>query len=260
MLALWFAGKLVQKGLRVGYFDWELDRYEHRRRLGKLFPGELPTIQYVRCSRAFAHESERLRGIVRRDRLDYVVLDSIGFACDGRPEDAEVAVRYQQALRGLGEGVGSLHVAHVSKSSEGNDQKPFGSVFWHNLARSTWNVKRAEGTPGDSVLHVALHHRKANTTARQRSLGFELSFSRERTGVRRVDLAEVDELASQLSTPERIRNVLRSEGRMKRQALRAELDDVPDSTFRQALSRELRAHRVLPFRGDELALAERRQT
>src|SRR6185503_1093343 len=113
------------------------------------------------------------------------------------PEAAEVAGRYFQSVRSLG-AIGTVHIAHVTKALEGSDLKPFGSAFWHNGARSTWNVKRADAPPGDDVVSIALHHRKANLGRRMPSIGFEFFFASERTTVRRIDPAGVPDLAASL--------------------------------------------------------------
>jgi hypothetical protein len=161
--ALYAAGKLDGQGLRVGLFDWELAGEDHRDRLERLFGSNLPAIRYARCDRPLVHEVDRLRRIVRDEGLNYVILDSVAFACDGPPEAAEVASRYFQAIRRLGS-VGSLNIAHITKG-EGSDRKPFGSTFWHNGARSTWFAKVAETLPSDN----RIPQRWACTTARRTS-------------------------------------------------------------------------------------------
>jgi hypothetical protein len=253
-LALWLAGRMANDGLSVGYFDWELNQSDHRARLGELFGEKLPWIAYARCSQPLVQQADRLRRIVRDKGLEFVVFDSVGFACDGPPEAAEVANRYFQALRGMGE-IGSLHVAHITKGETG-DQKPFGSVFWHNGARSTWNVKRSDPGPDSSLAQVALHNRKANLGPLRASVGFELLFGRGQTTVRRADLATVPDLAVGLPVGERLRLALRS-GPLTRDELKAELDGVRDSSLRMAIKRARDAGVVLEF-GDRLSLAERR--
>ena len=57
---------LAACGLRVGYFDWELSGEDHRERLERLCPGELPDIRYVRCDRPLVFEADRLRRIERQ--------------------------------------------------------------------------------------------------------------------------------------------------------------------------------------------------
>lgn len=88
-----------QHGLRVALFDWELDERQHRLRLETLRPHGMPDVRYVRCDRPLIYEVDRLQRIARADALDFVCYDSAGFACNGRPEDAEQALAYFRAVR-----------------------------------------------------------------------------------------------------------------------------------------------------------------
>lgn len=253
-LALYFAGRLAQRGHRVGLFDWELDAGEHRSRLEKLFPGAPPKVIYARCERPFYYEKERLQRVVKRRDLDFVVFDSISFACDGAPEESEAATRYLQALRRLGQ-IGSLHIAHV-KRGEGGERQPFGSQFWSNGARATWNIQPAAREADENFLRVALHHRKFNTTGKMRTVGFEIAFSPARTSVSPLDLGTVPDLAASLSLRERVRLALQ-DGPLSREQLRAELEDVPDNRFRSMLSKEKATGRILGFPDGPFQLRER---
>lgn len=254
LLALYFAGCLAHRGHRVGLFDWELDGSEHRLRLQKLFPSSPPKIFYVRCSRPLYYEKERLQRVVKRRDLGFVVFDSISFACDGPPEAAEQANRYFQALRNLGS-IGSLHVAHVRRG-EGGEHQPFGSQFWANGARSTWNVQPASRDSGDSRLQLALHHRKYNTTGKMHSAGFEILFEPDRIAISSLDLGDAPDLAAQLTLAERVRLALKS-GPRSRTALRDEFDDVKEDSLRKIINREKKAGRLLEFPGERLALPEK---
>jgi hypothetical protein len=87
----------------------------------------------------------------------YVVIDSIVPACGGSdPMDPGTVALYAGALEYLGLPV--LSLAHVTKADD--LRYPFGSVFWHNLARVTWSLHR----DGERVI---LTHRKANSYANQ---------------------------------------------------------------------------------------------
>jgi hypothetical protein len=200
LLALWWAGEMTRRGFVVLYADWELSAEDHRDRLDRIFGADLPSVLYARCARPLTAEVDRLKRLTREHRVDYAVFDSVAFACDGRPEDAEVAVRYFQCLRQIG--VGSLNIAHTNKSDE-SDKKPFGSSFWHNGARSTINVKLADGSH-PSEITVACFNRKANLGARRPAVGFRIAFGQERTTIAPTDLAHVDELAAELPLWQRI--------------------------------------------------------
>lgn len=192
------------------------------------------------------HGGSRASGRPGRE-IDYAIFDSVAFACDGPPEAAEVAGRYFQSLRQLGP-LGSLHVAHVSKA-EGANKKPFGSAFWHNGARSTWNVKISDNRSGGS-LSIALHHRKANLGPRCPSLGFRIDFDKDRTTIRSQNLAEVPDLAVELPLPQRLREFLRS-GAKKRYEIEEELDDAKKETLRRTINREINKGRLVSFPGND---------
>lgn len=255
-LALYIGGTLAKRGKRVGFFDWELAGEDHRDRLERLFGADMPEIHYARCTRPLVYEADRLRRIVRDARLDFCICDSIAFACDGPPEAAEVAGRYFQALRQLGE-VGSLHVAHVTKSFESGDQKPFGSVFWHNGARATWNVKLAESSPDESRITIGLYNRKANLSAMRPAVGFEFRFEADRTRVRRVDLANVEDLAANLPVAERMKLLLRH-GPLPVEQIATEIN-APANTIYQTMRRKPEVFARVDRDGVEVVgLAERR--
>lgn len=216
--ALYIAGRLSKSGLSVALFDWELSGSEHRDRLERLFGDPMPNILYARCKRPLSVEAERLSRMVREKKIDYAIYDSISFACDGPPESAEVASDY---LRALGQiGVGSLNVAHISKA-EGADQKPFGSAFWHNGARSTWFAKCNNSS--DHTIDVGFFHRKSNLGRLHQPTSFEITFTDEATIFRQTNPGDVDELASQLTVKQRMIYLLKT-GSKKRQEIADELN------------------------------------
>lgn len=250
-LGLFVAGELQRMGHRVGIFDWELAGDDHRERLEALYGADMPDVKYLRCDRPLTHVADHLKRVVRDERLDYAILDSVAFACDGPPEAAEVAGRYFQAVRQLG-GIGTLHIAHVSKPKDQGDrsteQRPFGSAFWHNGSRSTWFVKLAETNPGSHSITIGLFNRKANLGSLRAPLGFTITFDEGRTMFKRTDLADTPELASRLSTTMRIKHALRS-STLTRQALAEELDDVPADTLKRTINRQIKKGWLVEFPG-----------
>jgi AAA domain len=200
------AGRMAQEGIRVAYFDWELAAEEHRDRLQRLFPDHMPRILYARCERALVHEVDRLRRIVSEAGVEFIVYDSVAFACDGPPESAETAGRYYRAVRQIGGG--SLHIAHITKG-EGADKKPFGSAFWHNGARSTWYAQVSGESREDDALRIGLFNRKSNLGRLRPPLGYTISFGDDRTTFQRNDVADSPDLAGQLSVRQRMASLLR---------------------------------------------------
>jgi hypothetical protein len=203
--ALHLAGRLSQRGLVVGLFDWELCGEDHRDRLERLFGSDMPRILYCRCERPLTAESDRLRRIVREHSVSYTIFDSVAPACDGRPEEAETAGRYFRAVREIG--CGSLHIAHINKSDD-SDRKPFGSSFWHNLARSTWFVQAAE-PGGDGTLRLGFFNRKSNLGQLNEPFSYIVQFTENRTEFRRADVAETGDFATKLTVRQRMQYLLR---------------------------------------------------
>lgn len=230
-MELYFLGRLAAEGLRVALFDWELAGEDHRDRLERLFGSDMPTIHYARCDRPLVAEVDRLRRIVHEKKIEFAGFDSVAFACDGPPEAAEVAGRYFRATRQIGE-IGSLHIAHISKA-EGSDQKPFGSAFWHNGARSTWFAKLAETTPDGRTIQLGLYNRKANLGPLRAAVGFEVAFGDGETRFERVDLADVPDLAAKLSVRQRMAWALR-QGAMTPEALASDIGAKVDTVTRNA--------------------------
>lgn len=231
LIALHAAGQLARQGMTVLYADWEYAPEDHRARLGGLFGDDLPQIYYVRCERPLVAEADRLARLVREHGIDYMVVDSIAFACDGAPESAEVAAAYFRSLRRIG--VGSLNIAHVTKS-EGADQKPFGSAFWHNGARMTYYVARS--VEEDAELVVGIYNRKVNDGARERPFSYRIGFADERIDVRVGDINDVSDLAAKLPLRMRLRSLLRT-GAMTYAELGAATESDPE-TVRKTIVRD----------------------
>lgn len=227
-LGLYLAGCLAQQGLSVGLFDWELCASDHRDRLERLFGPIMPRIWYARCERPLFYEADRLQRIARGESLDYVLYDSIVFACDGPPESAEVAGRYFRACRQIG--VGSLHVAHVTKT-DGADQKPFGSTFFHNGARATWNIKIADESPTGDRINLGLFARKANLGRLPHPTGFNFEFSSDRTFVSGSNPADTPDLAEHMTVRERMMHLLRG-GALSVDDVAKEIEATPASVYK----------------------------
>ena len=250
-LALYLTGRLAEQGLKVAFFDWELAAEDHRDRLERLFPDGMPRILYVRCERPLVAETDRLRSIARNEGVEFCVYDSVALACDGPPEAAEAAGAYFRAVRQIGGG--SLHLAHINKSEAG-DKKPFGSAFWHNLARATWFIKAADSTSLDSrILNLGCFCRKSNLGPIQPPLGFEITFQEHVTFLRRTNPADNPDMAGQLSVRQKMVHVLRR-GALTREQIAEEIGADFDTVKRES-NRYKKLFLVLP--GGKVGLVER---
>jgi len=237
-LALHIAATLASRGIKVLYADWEFSPEDHRERLERLTGEALmprDNLQYVRCAGPLVSEVARLQAHIAAFGTQYIVCDSIAFAVPGRPEDAENASAYYRAVRYMG--IGSLHLAHTTKSVEHGEDKPFGSVFWSNGARSMWFVKRGEGSE-PHLVEVSLTHKKSNTGRRLPAVGLRFRFDLDRTHVERFDVADSAELSATLPLWQRIKSLVGSRS-MTIEQISEELDSKPDSVRKVVLRMDL---------------------
>jgi AAA domain len=191
--------------VNVAYLDWEFDAYEHRDRMRRLVGEDMPGIVYVPCVGPLRDQVDRLQRVIREHDIGFVVIDSVGMACEGPPEEAQSALGFFDALRSLQ--VGALCVAHVNRS--GDTDRPFGSTFWHNSARSTWYAKKQQEAAA-STLTVGLFNRKSNIGPLSAPLGFTLAFDDNQTTIERTDVRDVPELAGQVPLKARMIRALGS--------------------------------------------------
>lgn len=207
------------------YLDWETDKEEIVRRVARLRKGmDLPksssSLIYKRMNKGLAADIGTVMELVNKYSIHFVILDSLGSACMGEPESAEVVLRMFAALRSLG--VTALCVDHVNK-----DNHLFGSVYKFNASRQIFEVKKAQRADEDK-LEFALYHRKANNSKLIKPMGFELSFDNENlTAVlKRVDVKDTD-LEEEMHMVDRIKNLLTS-GAMSTKELGLELGRTSD--------------------------------
>jgi hypothetical protein len=152
-LACRWTADLVHAGLRVLILDYEAHPEEWSRRIRSLAPDVHAGdgVRHMTPKRSLSHSTKSIRQTCDRHAIDYVVIDSAVMACGSDPLKPEAAAEYAAALIDLGRP--ALSLAHVTKVDD--PRYPFGSVFWHNLARMTWSLS---GTDSETLLR----HRKHN--------------------------------------------------------------------------------------------------
>lgn len=242
-LALYISGELEQRGERILKCDYETDAVVEKKRALGMF-GTVPAgLFYRRCTAPFIQEADEIRRQIVDQQITYGVLDSVVPACHDKAEESATAAALLRAQRATG--IGWLDICHVSKVAERGHEKPFGSQFFWNEARSVW-VLESHATPDRLVL--ACHHRKNNNGPQQPAVGFEFLFRNGRIDVRPCNVADTAELADGLPLWHRMRETLR-QGPLAIHELADRLEAKPDTIAHTARRKALLFTRVLSADG-----------
>ena len=200
----------------VLYLDWETTAQEQTDRLRWLCRGwgidAVSGIHYRHQVRPLADDIAKLTVEVDRLGVVLVVVDSLGAACGGEPEKADVMLRVFGALRQF-KGITRLVVTHISKAgAEGkNKASPFGSVYVRNESRSVWELRRSENDADENIVNVGFFHDKVNAGKRCSPFALRFIWDQEERSlrIRRGDLMEDEGLSAKTSLSFRIRQALR---------------------------------------------------
>jgi hypothetical protein len=259
MMLLLVLGSLAQRGHAVLYADWEWSAPRHKTRKQRLFGSQrLDGLRYLRCRAPLTVEVDRVRRYCDQHGVGFVGIDSVGLACDGKLSDDDVAIRFHRALASLPPSLCAAHVPKSSLTPEASKRDPigpFGSVFFSNLCRMSWVLKKQPGATDDLVT-VGCFPQKQNDGARRRPVGLEFDFTGDRIGVRTVDLASVDGLAQRLPLAARMTAVLKR-GPRSFAELAEELDAKVDSVIKAANRSKAFTRVSSPDGVSRLALVER---
>ena len=223
------------------FLDYESTAQRIKGRLLRVLAGmgmdwnDLPFIYWPGRGRPLPEIVPALRRKILDLRPRLIIIDSAALAAGGEPEKAEIAIRYFNALSALE--TPSHTLGHVTKGDE--DEFPFGSIFWSNSARLTWNTK-IEHEDGRNVAHIGLFNRKSNEERLTAPFGVRAEFDANSVRFSREELKAGTK--DRLAMPGRIRDTLRERAKSVKE-LAAELD-VTDNAVRTYLSRISDALRV----------------
>lgn len=173
--ACWLAWRLTQASHRVLILDYEHHPEEWSRRVyGLGGVDEMRLIRYVaplsvhwQGKRGPLWDSApEIRQLCADEGITVCIVDSLAIACAGADvSDPGTPALYAAGLELIERPV--LSLAHVNRA--GDMSYPFGSAFWHNLARMTWSLE-ADGA------RAILSPRKANNYLRAGRLSVDVTW------------------------------------------------------------------------------------
>jgi hypothetical protein len=159
-----WATRLLADGHRPLLLDYEDHPEEWARRVFGLGGADaVADIVHVPPLREWGgplwRHAEDVRKLAEREGRSFVIIDSAAMAAAGiDPSSPEAPQLLAAGLQTIG--LPSLTLAHVNRAHDA--RYPFGSVFWHNLARVTWSLM----PKGEERILVC---RKANNYAKPRA-------------------------------------------------------------------------------------------
>ena len=166
----------------VALLDWESTQELTLYTSSRLIEGgtvpyfELP---YLRCRQTLADEIERVSNFVRDNKIQVVLIDSLGQAAGSDKYDTAgktSALNFFECLRQLN--LTSLIIAQNAKGSEeGNKKTIYGSTYFTYYARNIFELRKAREQNRDNEMSVALFHHESNYSKKYEPRGFNISYS-----------------------------------------------------------------------------------
>lgn len=211
---------MVQTGeAKLGYnpikgnvliLDWEACREDWDERIKAIKVGmefkspELPL--YRRCYHTLADDIMEIQKIVLERDIKLAVIDSVGMASEITDSFHGSAIQMLRAARSLKCSI--LLIDHKSKNNE-----IFGSVYKLNEVRSAFEIVNNQEEESDKI-YISIEHTKMNNGRKTKRTGFEIYFIgnedvTEMVTFKKVDVADIPELAKTLSLKERLINELK---------------------------------------------------
>lgn len=168
MLSIWLVMVLIRTGYKVMLVDYEGHPKEWAKRAHKMgfTDAEKEAVQYRAPfgkqwnskTRGALHEVvDLLAREVQENAIDYLIIDSFttststGDGLGGK----DAAQEFFTAVERIG--VPAAVIAHVAGASGRFPDRPFGSVFVHNLARETWAMERTSEGEVDIEFDIETH-------------------------------------------------------------------------------------------------------
>lgn len=216
-------------GHQVLYLNWEMSAPEMRRRVKMLraaHPALMKAPLHRQCIGPLADFSPDLKQEVAARGVGVIIIDSLAPATGGEITSAEPVIRFFKALASLK--CASLLIGHVAKGGDGKESTAYGSVFYYNLSRSVYEVKKTQEEEMGSY-RMALYHRKNNLGPRMKAIGYEVAITDGRAAVSSFDPLDDAVLSNGLPLHVRVSQCLQDGHSWTAQLLAEYLNENPAS-------------------------------
>ena len=197
-------GYAIPQGIPVQVYDYENDPDLTRLRLAKIAAGlgiPVAQIHYRQLSYAITDYEELIAREIDEHGIKFAMLDSFALASGGSQQKDELVIPVYALLRRLG--IATLLIDHEAKASNG--EYAIGTVYKHNLARITWQLKATRENTETGDLYLLASNRKNNEDKRQKPIGIHMMFGPRAVLAKRIDAADLpSDLTSDLPLRQRI--------------------------------------------------------
>lgn len=207
------------------YLDWETDKAEMDRRASLLTAGiadiyetkreEIKLPVYMRMYLPLIDSVDNLIETAYMHSVKFIIIDSVAPALADDLSSPAAATKFFSGIRKINaDGITTLLVTHVSKESKkAGTGSPFGSVFFENFPRLTWELK-SDYDENKGRFSFGIFCRKSNV-GRLEPKGVALTFSQ---GGIKMEYTEPDDNTSDKHTlKEMILNLIKDKGMTPRE-------------------------------------------
>lgn len=174
---------------------------------------------YYRATEPIMDLKYILDSMIHENNIKLIIVDSANGAAFDDISRQDVASKVTNTLNFFNRAV--LLITHQTK--EGGEKYPFGSIFWNNAARCTWNVKKAEKITSAPEINMGLLNRTRNHGAEFAPVGVKITFKPDQTLITEEKFA--DNFENALPIPIRILSILKTPATYKEVAKKLGITD-----------------------------------
>ena len=137
-------------------------------------------MRYRSMTQSLETDYQALAKIIDQDKIDFLIIDSLGLSIDGDLSSMESTKAFFNALKALKQT--SLVITHSNKAEE-----MYGSKFIRAYGRNIWSANQFSGSFNAGNVDFSLVHTKANDIPEQPVQSWEMKFNNDQVIYTRKD-------------------------------------------------------------------------